>query len=222
MEQDGHTPDRPGLGLSVPRTYEFTLREGLRFHNGDPFTAEDVKFSFLRYRGAASKLLKERVKSVDVVDRHRVRFVLHAPWPDFLAFHEQYWRKRPSVKRIVIKGVPDRTTRLAMLKTGEADIATGTYAYGGYPDLDDLFPQAGPGARPQEARGDPASGPAADARAGHACADLRAGHAARGGSPGGGARGRPEPPAVLRRPLRGYALEEPVGGRLGVSPAIAA
>src|SRR6267143_5505164 len=28
----------------------------------------------------------------------------------------------PSIKTIVIKGVPDRTTRLAMLKTGEADI----------------------------------------------------------------------------------------------------
>src|SRR5262245_63691569 len=26
--------------------YEFKLREGLRFHNGDPFTADDVKFSF--------------------------------------------------------------------------------------------------------------------------------------------------------------------------------
>src|SRR6267142_7205125 len=26
--------------------YEFKLREGLRFHNGEPFTAEDVKFSF--------------------------------------------------------------------------------------------------------------------------------------------------------------------------------
>jgi len=32
-------------------TYEFKLREGLTFHNGDPFTAEDVKFSFHRYRG---------------------------------------------------------------------------------------------------------------------------------------------------------------------------
>ena len=33
------------------RTYEFKLREGLRFHNGDPFTAEDVKFSFHRTKG---------------------------------------------------------------------------------------------------------------------------------------------------------------------------
>ena len=38
------------------RVYEFKLREGLQFHNGDPFTAEDVKFSFQRAKG---KLLHE-------------------------------------------------------------------------------------------------------------------------------------------------------------------
>ena len=152
--------------------YEFKLREGLRFHNGDPFTADDVKFTFHRYRGVSAKLLQERVKSVDVVDAHRIRFVLHRPWPDFLVFYgtpatgagwvvpkkyiervgeegfkrhpiglgpykfvsmtpgleltlelnEQYWRKKGTIKRLVFKGVPDRTTRLAMLKTGEADI----------------------------------------------------------------------------------------------------
>src|SRR5437879_10587690 len=151
---------------------EFKLREGLKFHNGDPFTAEDVKFSFHRYRGTSARQLHDRVKEVQVVDPHRVRFVLHTPWPDFLAFYatpatgaawivskkyleqvgeegfkrapvglgpyrfvrmtpgielvleanEQYWRKKPSIKRLVIKGVPDRTTRLAMLKTGEVDI----------------------------------------------------------------------------------------------------
>src|SRR5262249_42479449 len=46
--------------------YEFKLREGVHFHNGDPFTAEDVKFSFQRYRGASAKLLHERVKSVEI------------------------------------------------------------------------------------------------------------------------------------------------------------
>ena len=152
--------------------YEFKLRDGLRFHNGDPVTAEDVKFSFERYRGSSAKLLHERVKSVDVLDRLRVRFVLNAPWADFMVFYatpatgaawvvprkyiekvgedgfkrhpigigpyrfvrlnpgvelvleanEQYWRKKPTIKTVVIKGVPDRTTRLAMLKTGEADI----------------------------------------------------------------------------------------------------
>src|SRR5437016_3470843 len=66
--------------------YEFKLREGLRFHHGDPFTAEDVKFSFARYRGVSAKILHERVKAVEIVDPHRVRFVLSSPWPDFLVF----------------------------------------------------------------------------------------------------------------------------------------
>src|SRR5512145_2830356 len=57
-------------------TYEFALRKGVRFHNGDLLTADDVKFSFGRYRGVAAKTLKARVTAVEVVDPHRVRFRL--------------------------------------------------------------------------------------------------------------------------------------------------
>jgi peptide/nickel transport system substrate-binding protein len=154
-------------------SYEFVLRRNVKFHNGDVLTAEDVKFSFERYRGAAAKLLKERVAAVDIVDAHRVRYRLREPWPDFMAFfgtpatgaawivpkkyvekvgdegfkkapvgagpykfvsfnpglemvleaHEGYWRKTPSVRRFVWRVVPDESTRLAMLKRGEVDIA---------------------------------------------------------------------------------------------------
>src|SRR5439155_13824327 len=50
-------------------------------------TAEDVKFSFDRYKGGAAKLLKEKVKDVQVVDPRRVKFVLREPWPDFMTFY---------------------------------------------------------------------------------------------------------------------------------------
>src|SRR2546426_7549951 len=69
------------------RTWEFVLRKGARFHNGDPVTAEDVKFSFERYKGAAATLFKDRVREVQVLDPGRVRFQLKEPWPDFMTFY---------------------------------------------------------------------------------------------------------------------------------------
>jgi peptide/nickel transport system substrate-binding protein len=67
--------------------YEFVLRRGVKFHNGEPVTAEDVKFSFERYRGASAKLLKDRVQEVQIVDPGRVRIHLKEPWPDFMTFY---------------------------------------------------------------------------------------------------------------------------------------
>ncbi len=153
--------------------YEFKLRPGVKFHNGEPVTAEDVKFSFERYKGAGAKLLQERVRQVEVVDPMTVRFHLKTPWPDFLTFYgtpasaaaivvpkkyvtqvgdeafrkhpigagpykfvshtpgvevvleanPAYWRHAPHVKRLIMKSVPETTTRVAMLKNGEADLA---------------------------------------------------------------------------------------------------
>src|SRR5438477_6509908 len=54
--------------------WDFVLRKNVRFHNGDPVTAEDVKFSFERYRGTAAKLLHDKVAAVEVAEPLRVRF----------------------------------------------------------------------------------------------------------------------------------------------------
>ena len=152
-------------------TYDFKLREGLKFHNGDPFTAEDVKFSWERSK--VGRVLKDRVRDVEIVGPARIRFHLHEPFPDFMTFYgtvatgagwivpkkyvekvgddgfkkapvglgpykfvsytpgvelvmeafEGHWRKVPAVKRLVFKVVPDPTTRAAMLKAGEVDVA---------------------------------------------------------------------------------------------------
>ena len=154
-------------------SYTFVLRKGVRFHNGDPLTAEDVKFSWDRYKGASATLLKSKVRDVEIVNPGTVRFVLREPWPDFITFYgttasgagwivpkkyvekvgddgfkaapvgagpykvvsfkpgvelvleafDAYWRKAPSVKRLVMRSMPEEATRAAALRNGEVDIA---------------------------------------------------------------------------------------------------
>ena len=137
-----------------------------------------MKFTFERYKGASARLLKDKVKEVQIVAPNRVRFVLKEPWPDFMAFYgtsatgagwivpkkyvekvgedgfkkapmgagpykfvsfnpgveltleafPDYWRKAPSVKRLVMRSIPDESTRAAAVKTGEVDAG---YLFGG-------------------------------------------------------------------------------------------
>jgi len=69
------------------KTYEFTLRPGLKFHNGDPVTSEDVVFSFTRYKGVGAGEFRAKVKNIEAVDARTVRIHLHEPWPDFMTFY---------------------------------------------------------------------------------------------------------------------------------------
>ena len=68
-------------------SYDFVLRDNLHFHNGETVTAEDVKFSFERYRGASREMMQSRVAAIETGDNRHVRFKLKDAWPDFLTFY---------------------------------------------------------------------------------------------------------------------------------------
>src|SRR2546422_878097 len=69
-------------------TWEVKLRPGVRFHDGTPFTARDVKASFDRVLDPERKLTARgnhvKIKSVEVVDDHTVRFRTDGPYPLFV------------------------------------------------------------------------------------------------------------------------------------------
>ena len=99
-------------------TYEFVLREGVKFHNGETVTAEDVKFSYERYRGAANKALKDRVASVETPDPQRVLFKLKQPWPDFMTFYTSATAAAWVVPKKYVESVGDEGFKKAPIGAG--------------------------------------------------------------------------------------------------------
>ncbi len=68
------------------KTYEFKLRKGVKFHNGDTMTAEDVVFSFLRYKGGNSTIIKDKTEKMEAVNPLLFRIRFKESFPDFLEF----------------------------------------------------------------------------------------------------------------------------------------
>jgi peptide/nickel transport system substrate-binding protein len=68
------------------KVYEFKLRQGVKFHNGDPLTAEDVIFSYWRYKAGQAKIIHDRTEKVEAVNPHLVRIRFKEPFPDFLEY----------------------------------------------------------------------------------------------------------------------------------------
>jgi peptide/nickel transport system substrate-binding protein len=154
-------------------TWEFTLRQGVKFHDGTEFTADAVKATFDRLLdpnvGSPRAVVFEMVKEVKVVDQHTVQFILKEPFSPLLSIlasheggiispkaiekygkevinepngtgpfvfeswtpgqevvfnkNEEYWGTGAKVDKVVFKVVPEETTRISMIETGEAHIA---------------------------------------------------------------------------------------------------
>src|SRR6185312_3119820 len=156
------------------------LRPGQKFHNGDPLTAQDVKFSLQRQMApnstaSAAPTLRRTIKSIDVVDdltmqvhtatpqiglppalsravapegsvmpkayiekvgeeEFRRKPIGSGPWRfvrsvagdriEFAAVDYPHWRGTPHFKNLQILLVPEESTRVAMVRTGEAAIAS--------------------------------------------------------------------------------------------------
>ena len=157
------------------RRAAFRLRPGLRFHDGQPLTTADVKWTYENFKGAYASLFHEKLDHIQIVDDRTIVFHFKEPFIDFMDLYnggvsgigwiipkhyyervgrdgfkaqpigagpyklvsqqagvqmvfdawEEYWRRSPGVKTIVVKGITDLTARMAGLQTGELDLAYG-------------------------------------------------------------------------------------------------
>jgi peptide/nickel transport system substrate-binding protein len=157
-----------------PTSYLFTIRPGVKFHDGSAMTAEDVVFTFDRIfdpkRPNANKLQLRMIKSVTAVDGNKVRIELKEPSAPFLRYiaapetsgivskkftldhnndltkiangtgpfkitrfqpgviieyvkFADYWQKGlPYLDGVELRIIPDDSTRIAALRTGEIDM----------------------------------------------------------------------------------------------------
>lgn len=90
VEADENMQIHPGLAESWQqlddRTMQFKLRKGIKFHNGDDFTAEDVKFSFERMMNSPRiAFVLPPIERIDVVDDYTVNIVTKTPFGPLLA-----------------------------------------------------------------------------------------------------------------------------------------
>jgi peptide/nickel transport system substrate-binding protein len=94
VERDQGLKLVPSLAAELPKqvnptTWEIKLRKGVKFHNGEEFTGDSVKFSLERLANAANKLRGSSsfapIDHVEVVDAHTVRVITRKPWPVFVS-----------------------------------------------------------------------------------------------------------------------------------------
>ncbi len=100
-------------------TWTFILNEGIKFHDGADFNAEAVKATFDRIldpeTGSPQRDKLSMISEVVVDDTFVVTLTLSS--------NKDYWGTVPKVDKVTFKVVPEDSTRLAMIESGEAHIA---------------------------------------------------------------------------------------------------
>ncbi len=126
---------QPGLATSWKivndTTWEFTLRQGVKFHDGSPFTAEDVRATLERNMQLGKTVVTPgftTIEAVQVVSPSVIRILTKKPDPLIAVRMAQMWwgwdGKAPGIDRIVWKPIPDEFPRIVALERGDVDIIT--------------------------------------------------------------------------------------------------
>src|SRR5690242_6212319 len=93
VERDANLKAVPSLATELPKlvaptVWEVKLRKGVKFHNGEDFNADSVKFSLERVANPANKLRGSSsfapIDKVEIVDPYTVRVHTKKPWPIFV------------------------------------------------------------------------------------------------------------------------------------------
>src|SRR5215471_11071915 len=114
------------------KRWTFYLRKGVKFHNGDEATSEDVKFSIMRNIGPRSTTgyagpLRTLIQTIETPAPDRVVIVTKDPTliiPTYLSrsLSTEGMVLPPKYKTMIFKLVPEETTRLALLRRGDVDM----------------------------------------------------------------------------------------------------
>lgn len=132
---DARLQPEPALAVSWKvvdaTTWEFKLREGVKFHDGSDFTAEDVKASVERAsagnEGQGSANPAGRIRETKVVDPHTIRILTDGPAPTL----GQDLTRLFVVPAAAVQGL-GREEASAAFNSGRAAIGTGPFRFGSW------------------------------------------------------------------------------------------
>jgi peptide/nickel transport system substrate-binding protein len=129
-----------------PLTWIFTLREGVTFHDGSPFTADDVVFTYQTLlkpeMNAPLRALFTPIAKVEAVDAKTVKFTLSAPYSPLLSYLEMGIVPKKAVEGgadIGLKPVGTGPMKLASWSRGSKIVLAANAQYwGGAPKTQEL------------------------------------------------------------------------------------